>query len=227
MKRFKSILILMIGVSTFIGCEKEEPVILSNDVKQQNEEQVNNTDKYVVVENITDELKVSIKNWVKNYKLENLTKEKGIEFDFENPKLLNINDKGTKSIVLEQKKENGSSYCMSFILNDDFSLHNVFIIKQNIISNFVTEYDYFNTSYEMLFTVVVDTDNNTLETYSPSDKSINDLYDDTKECIKDAYTNHDWISDWLTVQTMFIPQTGVAIAAACLLENTGGIHDEF
>ncbi|HMM04951.1 MULTISPECIES: hypothetical protein [unclassified Dysgonomonas] len=35
------------------------------------------------------------------------------------------------------------------------------------------------------------------------------------DCIDDAYTNHGWASVFLTIETAFIPWTGVAIAAAC------------
>lgn len=37
----------------------------------------------------------------------------------------------------------------------------------------------------------------------------------TMDCIQDAYSNHGWVSVWVTVQSIFIPMTGVAIAAAC------------
>jgi len=37
----------------------------------------------------------------------------------------------------------------------------------------------------------------------------------TIDCINDAYTNHGWASVFLTIETAFIPWTGVAIAAAC------------
>jgi len=34
-------------------------------------------------------------------------------------------------------------------------------------------------------------------------------------CMADAYTNHGWVSVWMTVQTAFIPHTAVAVAATC------------
>jgi hypothetical protein len=37
----------------------------------------------------------------------------------------------------------------------------------------------------------------------------------TMDCINDAYSNHGWVSVFLTIETAFIPWTGVAIAAAC------------
>lgn len=42
---------------------------------------------------------------------------------------------------------------------------------------------------------------------------------DTMNCISDAYTNHGWVSVWVTVQSAFLPQTAVAIAAACAVRN--------
>lgn len=34
-------------------------------------------------------------------------------------------------------------------------------------------------------------------------------------CMEDAYKNHGWVSLYLGIQSLFLPQTGVAIAAAC------------
>lgn len=41
----------------------------------------------------------------------------------------------------------------------------------------------------------------------------------TMDCIDDAYSNHGWVSVWLTIQSIAIPWTGVAIAAACAGQN--------
>lgn len=41
----------------------------------------------------------------------------------------------------------------------------------------------------------------------------------TQDCITDAYSNHGWVSVWATIQSAFIPQTAVAIAAACAVKN--------
>jgi len=38
-------------------------------------------------------------------------------------------------------------------------------------------------------------------------------------CITAAYTNNGWVSVWAFVQTAFIPETAVAIAAACAVRN--------
>lgn len=38
-------------------------------------------------------------------------------------------------------------------------------------------------------------------------------------CIADAYANHGWLSVWAFVQTAVIPETAVAIAAACAAQN--------
>ncbi|MBY0476144.1 MAG: hypothetical protein K2Q24_00715 [Chitinophagaceae bacterium] len=41
----------------------------------------------------------------------------------------------------------------------------------------------------------------------------------TANCIADAYSNHGWTSVWLGIQSAFLPQTAVAIAAACAAKN--------
>lgn len=42
---------------------------------------------------------------------------------------------------------------------------------------------------------------------------------DAVNCIIDAYSNHGWVSFWAWVQTSFIPQTAVAIAATCAIHS--------
>jgi hypothetical protein len=41
----------------------------------------------------------------------------------------------------------------------------------------------------------------------------------TMDCITDAYSNHGWTSVWATVQSIFVPWTGAAIAGACAAKN--------
>jgi hypothetical protein len=48
---------------------------------------------------------------------------------------------------------------------------------------------------------------------------IDDCGQATQDCITDAYSNHGWTSIWLGIQSAFIPQTAVAIAAACAAKN--------
>ncbi len=38
-------------------------------------------------------------------------------------------------------------------------------------------------------------------------------------CITDAYSNHGWTSFWVTIQSIFLPSTGVAIAIGCIAKN--------
>lgn len=38
-------------------------------------------------------------------------------------------------------------------------------------------------------------------------------------CINDAYTNHGWVSVWLSIQSNCLKQTYIAIAAACAAHN--------
>lgn len=40
----------------------------------------------------------------------------------------------------------------------------------------------------------------------------------TAACLQDVYTNHGWLSIWVTVQTAFLPQTAAALAAACAID---------
>ncbi len=39
------------------------------------------------------------------------------------------------------------------------------------------------------------------------------------DCVTDAYSNHGWASVWITIQSAFIPETAVAIAADCAIRN--------
>jgi hypothetical protein len=38
-------------------------------------------------------------------------------------------------------------------------------------------------------------------------------------CMIDLYSNHGWLSVWATVQSAFLPQTAVAVAATCAIHN--------
>lgn len=38
-------------------------------------------------------------------------------------------------------------------------------------------------------------------------------------CISGAYTNHGWMSVTLWVETLIIPETGIAVAGACIIKN--------
>jgi hypothetical protein len=38
-------------------------------------------------------------------------------------------------------------------------------------------------------------------------------------CLADVYTNHGWLSVWVTVQSAFIPATVAAFAAGCAVIN--------
>lgn len=42
---------------------------------------------------------------------------------------------------------------------------------------------------------------------------------DTMDCIIDAYSNHGWVSVWLTIQSAYIPVTAAGIGAACAAKN--------
>ena len=50
-------------------------------------------------------------------------------------------------------------------------------------------------------------------------RSLSSLGRDTMACWVDAFGNHGWASLWITLQSCFLPQTAVAIAAACAVKN--------
>ena len=39
------------------------------------------------------------------------------------------------------------------------------------------------------------------------------------DCITDAYTRRGWLSVWVTIQSIFVPATGVGIALGCVAAN--------
>ena len=41
----------------------------------------------------------------------------------------------------------------------------------------------------------------------------------TASCLSDAYSGHGWASVWAVIQSGFIPQTAVALAAVCAIKN--------
>ena len=40
----------------------------------------------------------------------------------------------------------------------------------------------------------------------------------TADCFQDVYANHGWLSVWVTVQSAFLPQTALVLAAACAID---------
>lgn len=59
---------------------------------------------------------------------------------------------------------------------------------------------------------------NLLIPFSP-DIETKGLGQDVMDCLSDAYSNHGWVSVWAFIQTCFIPETAVALAAACVAVN--------
>jgi hypothetical protein len=82
--------------------------------------------------------------------------------------------------------------------------------KNNIIS-------YFDDSNKCLISLKLKSDTKEVEVTTL--KSANGTGQKTIDCINDAYTNHGWISVWAFVQSVFIPQTAVLIAADCALHS--------
>lgn len=81
----------------------------------------------------------------------------------------------------------------------------------------------------VLYSNVEEKDNGYLLTYKCSYGDIDNFFipkqmsrgwgEDTMGCLADAYSNHGWASVWATVQSAFIPETALALAAVCAYKN--------
>lgn len=92
----------------------------------------------------------------------------------------------------------------------------VLIVRTVRISDSSVQIDYLSKNFELLVSVVIDADleKMTFERGGLIEARMS-CGDETVDCVIDVYTNHGWLSIWATIQTYYIPATGVAFIGAC------------
>lgn len=135
-------------------------------------------------------------------------------FDYSDPKLIGLDPLDRPVYLINQigfSENNLINYGYAYSnLDEDFS--NGRIIKTEKVNSNLYVITYFGENFEPIGSITIGPNNQ-------MDFSFAGWGDDTMECLEDAYSNHGWISVWATIQTAFIPQTGVALSLACAIIN--------
>ena len=97
------------------------------------------------------------------------------------------------------------------------TLGTVYFVRTNTQNNSSNLVDYYDSSNRLFYTANIDKDKELVTTVYTNKSS--GCADAVLGCIEDAYTGHGWVSVWAVVQSAVLPQTTVAIAAACIVKN--------
>ena len=169
-----------------------------------------------------------------------------VDFDFNNS--ISHFSKDAELIVVNQKAlstDNIENTAISFIKYNG-KLHRNFIIKTINVSENIKRIEYYNFNNSFVYSTTFNNNDKTITNTKNIDGlnketvisfaskpsfSLNDLMKmqtanaecldggTVMDCMSDVYTNHGWLSVWVTVQTGFLPQTGAAFALACAIDS--------
>ncbi len=108
---------------------------------------------------------------------------------------------------------------------------NSLIVKSETISDSRAKVTYYSSNLELVQTLLINyKDDQYIIGYEAINK-VPDIYPTSilpiqkingqavADCIRDAYSNHGWVSVALFVETAFIWQTAAAISIACAIKN--------
>jgi len=125
---------------------------------------------------------------------------------------INLLSTDSKTVTFMLTKKDNSISVPTLLVIDD---------KSNI--------NYYDLFSESILTLSIKNDKiqSTISTYASPNRSTHTTHprkakpcgQATADCISDAYSNHGWVSVWATIQSAIIPQTAVAIAAACAAKH--------
>lgn len=171
-------------------------------------------------------------------------KQKNIELDYNNS--VSLNQSNETLVIINQKNIDENAYdnvALSFIKKNG-------VFKPAVIIRTINESvdikiaEYYDINNNHLFTTIYDNVNKTVTNYgtlglnSKTSSVLSAKYSGcgasyggaVMECMEDVYTNHGWLSVWVTVQSAFIPQTAAAFAIACAVDaypGSGECYDQF
>ena len=159
----------------------------------------------------------------------------------EDSKMIIVNQKGLS-------KNNKANYALSFIKNST-ETKSYLIAKAINVSKNIRKIEYYNFYNTLVLTTIFNNNDKTITNIKFSKKGSSKtvfnfstkpsftLMDLMKiqtanaecyngsysqyiiDCMEDVYTQHGWISIWAAVQTYVIPQTGLALTAACAVNG--------
>jgi hypothetical protein len=165
----------------------------------------------------TKSLTNSFKQLQGNLKSNNM----GLEFDNSHVYEVALDANSASLLMVNQigyDENNPENFGFAAVQSED-GLVNPFIVKTQTISRNLVQIEYFNANFELIFSVELNSDTESINIlYQQVDRK-KDMGQDVADCLGDVYSNHGWISVWAAVQSAFIPQTAVALAGACVVAN--------
>lgn len=136
-------------------------------------------------------------------------------FDFDNIYKTTTNGAKGEAFVVNYKGNTALlSYALVIYRNDSVEFLNPMLVKT--VAGKSVDYGLIDVGFK----VTIDKNNGDVKSKVNSvysNKSAKDVPcgEQTARCIQDAYSNHGWASVYIFAQTLFLPQTGAAIAIAC------------
>lgn len=202
MKQFIFFLFLSACIVSMASCTNED--LQQNVVDNASKENVLFENQYIKVLPITtaDSLNATINLWDGLYSLRTKAEE-----GFHLRSIVKINEMEDIDVVV---KENGKESYIGYYRKGQDILRKFYIsINKSIDGSLDITYTDADTK---AITVVQLSAEGEISSAEPQTKG-------TMDCITDAYSNHGWASVALTIQSAFLPETVVAIAAACAVHN--------
>lgn len=197
----------------FVSCDQQEEIISDNTSQ-------------VIQKKVEDE--TLINNFINLQSSKFSSKStNSLEFDYDNIYEVSISGNSESMLMANQTnfdENNNENYAISAAITEN-GLSNPLIVKTSKISTNLYKIEYFNSDLQLLSTIELNSENQTIETSNNFQSKMNIALKTsgcgqaTADCLIDAYSNHGWVSVWAFVQTAFIPATGVALAAACAVNE--------
>lgn len=203
----KSFSISLAFLITFSSCQKEAQL-------QDNVIGNNNIIRKVV----TDASLISKFITFQNNALKSSNNSVNVEFDNSVVYEVSMAGETSKMLMANQigfNESNNENYAFA-VATKDGNIFNPIITKTSNLCNNLYQIDYYNNNFDLILSVQLNSEIETIDFVTLGGKGTGQ---NVANCIADAYTNHGWISVWAFVQTAFIPQTAVAIAAVCVAKN--------
>lgn len=145
----------------------------------------------------------------------------GIEFDTQNIYEVGLTESSPKVLIANQvgfDECNESNYGLANAVDENGDLGTPTIVETKKLEDNIRIINYYDHSYDLLISLELNSNSEKIEVLYKQ-ASLKSTGQDVADCIGDVYTNHGWVSVWTWVQSAFIPETVVAIAAACVGAN--------
>ena len=140
---------------------------------------------------------------------------------FDNTYVLKLSPSGRSASVLFVNhlgfdKENSENYGFAAAVQDG-KLYNPVIVKTSRMGDHSYRIDYYKGGLARILSIELDRNAKSIKVNKGL--SSNDCGEEVAACMADAYTAHGWASVALMIESAFIPETTVAVAALCITDG--------